>query len=465
MQRRDFLKLASLGALILPRCGASVVSAFPADSTGSAGVTNGRGRPNIILILADDLGYSDLGCYGGEIATPNIDKLAQGGLRFTQFYNCARCCPSRASLLTGQYAHRVGFGGMSGSLPDTCVTLPEVLRTAGYTTFMSGKWHLGQPGPVLRGFDEFYGMLGGYGSYWNPALYTRRPAGRVARSYAEGQFYSTDAITDHALDFVAQARQTTKPYFLYLAYNAPHFPLHAPKAEIAKYAQLYEQGWDKIREQRYARMKQQGLIDARWPLSPRSVIPPNKVATEHDWSDKANPAWDALDGDRRADLARRMAVYAAAVDRMDQNVGRVVADLEQQGELANTLIFFLRGGGRQLSGDVQGQGYFAAPRPEPVRRVTRRAGAGARDLLRARRQSRGARRPLEARRARRPAVGTLRRGSRPHRAARSGRRAAGARQTVGAAVAGVGSGDARRRQLETTRQAGKFKVNYREGRS
>jgi arylsulfatase len=340
--RRDFLRLAGAGVLVFPLLGKS---AAPVDSPAAAVPTAGRGRPNIILILADDLGYSDLGCYGGEIATPQLDQLAQGGLRFTQFYNCARCCPSRASLLTGQYPHRVGFGGMSGSLPDTCVTIPEVLRAAGYATFMSGKWHLGQPGPVLRGFDEFYGMLGGYGSYWNPALYTRRPQSRTARSYAEGKFYSTDAITDHALDFITQARQAQKPYLLYLAFNAPHFPLHAPPAEIARYAKVYEQGWDKIREQRYARMQQLGLCDARGPLPPRSVVPPNKVASEHGWSGRENPAWDALDAERRADLSRRMAVYAAAVDRMDQNIGRVVADLEQHGELDNTLIFFLSDNG------------------------------------------------------------------------------------------------------------------------
>ncbi len=353
--RRDFLKLAGAAALTFPMVGKTAGSTFPFDSaqgrqsleksSAQKPLDSARGRPNIVLMLADDLGYSDLGCYGGEMATPQLDALAAGGLRFTQFYNCARCCPSRASLLTGQYAHRVGFGGMSGSLPDTCVTIPEVLRAAGYATFMSGKWHLGNPGPVMRGFDEFFGLLGGYGSYWNPALYTRRPEGRVARSYPEGKFYSTDALTDHALDFVAQARQAQKPFFLYLAFNAPHFPLHAPKADIAKYAQLYEQGWDKIRERRYARMQQLGLLDARWPLSPRSGVPPNKVATEHGWSNKENPAWDTLPPERRADLARRMAVYAAAVDRMDQNIGRVVADLKQHSELENTLIFFLSDNG------------------------------------------------------------------------------------------------------------------------
>ncbi len=303
-------------------------------------------KPNILLILADDLGFSDLGCYGGEIQTPNLDKLAADGLRFTQFYNGARCCPSRASLLTGLYPHEVGFAGMSGSLPPTCATLPEVLKSAGYRTFMSGKWHLGNPGPFLRGFEEFYGLLGGYGSFWNEKLYTRRPEGRTARSYPEGKFYATDAITDHALDFIASARQAgDKPFFLYLAFNAPHFPLHAPPAEIAKYAGTYEQGWDKIRDARYARQKQLGLLAGVPELTPRSQIPPNVVANMHDWTGKANPAWESLAADRRADLARRMAVFAGAVDRMDQNIGRVVADLKQHGELANTLIFFLSDNG------------------------------------------------------------------------------------------------------------------------
>jgi arylsulfatase A-like enzyme len=304
------------------------------------------GKPNIVLILADDLGYSDLGCYGGEIQTPNLDKLAAGGLRFTQFYNGARCCPSRASILTGLYPHEAGFPGMGGRLPANCATIPEVLRASGYRTFMSGKWHLGTSDPIERGFDEFYGMLGGFGSFWNPKLYTRLPHDRPEREYAAGKFYATDVITDHALDFIASARKAAdKPFFLYLAYNAPHFPLHAPKEEIAKYAKLYEQGWDKIRETRYARQKQIRLIDERWPLTPLSTIPPNGVATQHGWSDKANPPWDSLPEDRRMDLARRMAVFAAAVDRMDQNIGRVIADLKQNGQLDNTLIFFLSDNG------------------------------------------------------------------------------------------------------------------------
>ena len=302
-------------------------------------------QPNVLLILADDLGYSDLGCYGGEIATPHLDKLAAGGVRFTQFYNMARCCPSRACLLTGQYPHAVNFPGMSGSLPDTCATIPEVLKRAGYRTLMAGKWHLGKPGPVKRGFDDYYGMLGGFGSFWDPKLYTRLPPDRPARTYAPGQFYATDAITDHALDFVADARKTGKPWFLYLAYTAPHFPLHAPHDLIEKYADVYRQGWDKIREARHERQVQLGLADQSMALTPRSVIPPNGVATKHGWSDKSNPAWDSLDADRQADLARRMAIFAAMVERMDQNIGRVVGELEKHHDLDNTLILFLSDNG------------------------------------------------------------------------------------------------------------------------
>jgi arylsulfatase A-like enzyme len=311
-------------------------------------------RPNIVLILADDLGFSDLGCYGGEIRTPTLDRLAANGVRSTRFYNSARCCPSRASLLTGQYPHAVNFPGMSGSLPDRCVTIPEALRPAGYRTLMSGKWHLGKPGPVERGFEEYFGLLAGYGSYWNPALYTRQPQDRPARSYPEGSFYATDAITDHALDFISAARKAGKPYFLYLAYNAPHFPLHARPEDIARYADVYTPGWDVIREKRYQRQKELGLVDPRWPLPPRSVVPPNPVATAHGWANKPNPAWNELELDRQADLARRMAIYAAMVDRMDQGIGRVIADLEKNGELENTLIFFLSDNGACAEWDPPG---------------------------------------------------------------------------------------------------------------
>ena len=225
-------------------------------------------KPNILLILADDLGWSDLGCYGGEIKTPALDALAKNGLRFTQFYNTARCCPTRASLLTGLYPHQAGVGSMSndrgaghpgyrGTLQKNCVTLAEVLRQGGYHTSMVGKWHLHNQQdikPTDRGFDEFYGMLGGYNSCWEEKpSYTRWPKDRTPRSYTApsdgkpGTFYSTDAFADYSADFLELARQAQKPFFQYLAFNAPHFPLHAYENDIAKYESLYfEKGWDVV---------------------------------------------------------------------------------------------------------------------------------------------------------------------------------------------------------------------------
>lgn len=330
-------------------------------------------RPNILLILADDLGYSDPGCYGGEIATPNLDRLARGGVRFTQLYNNARCCPSRAALLTGRHPHAVGMGNMvggkasaefpgyAGQVPAATPFLPAVLREAGYTTLMAGKWHLGQPGPVERGFDEFYGMVHGFDSFWNEARYTRLPAGRPVTPWKK-PFYATDAITDHALSFLDGARRTPdKPWFLYLAYNAPHFPLHAPKELIDKYQQVYEQGWDAIREQRFARMRRLGLIDPRWRMSPRSVVGPNRVSVLNGWAEKQNPAWETIPAARRKDLARRMAVFAAMVDRMDQNIGRVLDDLEARGELSNTLILFCADNGACAEWDPWGFDVSSGP--------------------------------------------------------------------------------------------------------
>lgn len=336
--RRQFLQTAAAAA---PLAGAAAAQTPAADR-----------RPNILFILADDLGYSDIGCFGGEIETPNLDRLAQAGARYTQLYNNARCCPSRAALLTGQYPHKVGMGNMvgaaekpgfpgySGRISETVPFLPAMLRQSGYTTLMAGKWHLGQPGPVARGFDEFYGMIQGFDSYWDPTKYTRLPAGRPTAETAQ-PFYSTNAITDNAVAFLDGARRTpAKPWFLYLAYNAPHFPLHAPKDLIDKYQAVYEQGWDTIRERRFARLKRLNLLDARWTMSPRSIVGPNRVSNLNGWAAKQNPAWETLPADRRHDLARRMATFAAAVDQMDRNIGRVLDDLKTKGELENTLIVF-----------------------------------------------------------------------------------------------------------------------------
>ncbi|MEA3211251.1 MAG: hypothetical protein QOE70_4308 [Chthoniobacter sp.] len=314
-------------------------------------------KPNILLILADDLAFSDLGCYGSEIQTPNLDALAKDGLRLTQFYNSARCSPTRASILTGLHPHQAGFPNLSGTLPKTCATIPEVLKPAGYRSYMVGKWHLNEKNPPTeRGFDEFYGMLGGFNSCWKEeGIYSRWPQGRERRVYAKDQFYSTDVFGDYAVDFINDGQKSGKPWFLYLAFNAPHFPLHAPEADIAKYEAMYfEKGWDRIREDRLARMKDLGLMPRDLALTPRSNVPANRFNTETGWADKDNPAWDSLPEDRRRDLARRMAVYAAMVDRMDAAIGRVVAHLKTTGQFDNTVLFFLSDNGACAEWDPWG---------------------------------------------------------------------------------------------------------------
>jgi arylsulfatase A-like enzyme len=314
-------------------------------------------RPNILLILADDLGYSDVGCYGSEIHTPHIDALAKDGLRFTQFYNGARCCPSRASLLTGLYAQQTGVGlmtgndhepGYMGSLNDSCVTLGQVLKHSGYQTYMAGKWHVGDHiEPTSRGFDRFYGFYSGYTvNSYNPDQMILLPPGQ-AHTYPPGKFYATDAITDYAEDFINQGRQdSAHPWFLYLAYSAAHFPLMAPEDEIQKYVPVYEKGWDQIREQRLARMEELGLVPKSTPLSPRSLIPRPDVARRDDGLDTdVNPPWSSLNHDRQIDLAYRMAIYAAMIDHMDRDIGRVIDNLKSHHDLDNTIVFFLSDNG------------------------------------------------------------------------------------------------------------------------
>jgi arylsulfatase len=316
-------------------------------------------RPNIVIVLADDMGFADLGCYGGEIKTPTLDKLASNGLRFTQFYNTPRCCPSRAALLTGLYSHQAGMGMMAGAgklpgyrghLNDHCLTIAQVLKLAGYRTLMVGKWHLGNPGPIENGFDEYFGILGGFDSFWKQGPYVRLPKNHPQRTYEKGKFYATDAFTDYALDFLKDAqKKPEQPWFLYLAYTAPHFPLHAHEEDIAKYEPIYQKGWDKIRAERYEKQKELKIIDASWPLSPRSDYL-HKFAKEI----RPNPAWDSLGAERQKDLARRMAVYAAMIDRMDQNLGRVVGELTKSKQLDNTLFFFLSDNGGSAEWDHLG---------------------------------------------------------------------------------------------------------------
>ncbi len=317
------------------------------------------GRPNVLVILADDLGYSDLGAYGGEIPTPNLDRLAKAGARFEKCYNSARCCPTRASLITGLYPHEAGIGDFvtakpapkrgpayAGHLLDDNITIPELLKQSGYSTWMVGKWHMGSPGPIQRGFDAYYGyknLQAHSNDQWDPAAYVRLPAGTAAElSYAPGRFYVTDVFTDYALEFLRQARaQKGKPWFLYLAHSSPHFPVQAPKEAIDRHMATYRRGWDVLRAERFARMKKLGLVAADAVLPPLSTVPvETDDAIANGYSGKPNPAWDSLPADRREDLARRMATFAAMVEHVDQGVGRLLADLERHGELANTLVVF-----------------------------------------------------------------------------------------------------------------------------
>ena len=328
-------------------------------------------KPNILVILADDLGYSDLGCYGSEIQTPNLDDLAENGVRFTEFYNSARCCPSRASLLTGLYPHQTGIGsfvgpdrgvlGYTGKLNLNTVTLAEVLKENGYRTFGSGKWHVNHPGPTERGFEEFYGFLDDYGvDGWRPKWMQRLPEGREERQYKKGEFFATNAITDYALDFLNLSKSTPdKPWFLYLSYQAVHFPLQAPKEDIEKYKDTYKVGWDVIRQQRFERMKKLGVIGQNAVLSERSDIPIPNVAKRNNVPGDGlhNPPWNILDADRQADLAKRMAVYAGMLDNMDQNIGRVIQHLKENGELGNTLILFMSDNGSCAEWDPFGFEY------------------------------------------------------------------------------------------------------------
>lgn len=302
-------------------------------------------RPNIIVILADDMGYSDIGCFGSEIHTPNIDRLAAGGIRFTQFYNCARCNPTRAALLTGRYPHEAGMGfatddlgspAYMGHLRRDCVTLAEVLHAAGYTTLMAGKWHIGDDRPnwpIDRGFEHFFGLLGGAGSYWEvlPGHNFRMALDDHLWDPAPGSdYYLTDALTDHAISMIEGVATQQRPFFLYLAYTAPHYPLHARPEDIAKYRGHHLEGWDALRAQRYSRLVQSGLIDEQLELSPR---------------DRIVPAWDSLSTDEKDAWDLRMAVYAAMIDRMDQGIGRVIEAVRKLGQSDNTLVLFLSDNG------------------------------------------------------------------------------------------------------------------------
>jgi arylsulfatase len=357
-KRRDFLKLCGLGAASL---------AFPGctDAFKQSGAPRRASRPNIVLIMADDMGFSDIGCYGGEINTPNLNRLAAGGLRFTQFYNTARCCPTRASLLTGLYAHQTGVGhmmddkgldGYRGDLNANCLTIAQVLKPAGYATYMAGKWHVtrhrGPEGPkhnwpLQRGFDRFYGTIHGAGSFYDPCTLTRDNTQIAPDS---DDYYYTDAISDNAVKFIAEHDRgdNHKPFFLYVAYTSPHWPMHARAKDIARYKGRYDKGWDALRAQRHKRMIEMGIVDSRWQLTPRDAgVPEWYEARDKDWQ------------------VRRMEVYAAMVDCMDRGIGRIVRQLKTSGEFENTLILFLADNG----GCAEEYGSKGPVKPDPSKNL------------------------------------------------------------------------------------------------
>lgn len=303
-------------------------------------------KPNVIVILNDDMGYSDIGCYGGEVDTPNLDSLALNGLRYSQFYNTARCSPSRASMMTGLHPHQTGIGvltydmgpeGYVGNLSRNSVTIAEVLKGAGYRTYMSGKWHIAsslyEPSdawPTRRGFDEFYGTIIGAGSFYHPNTLTRGETNIEYEAENDPDFFYTDAISDQAAGYIRDhaAAQGDAPFFLYTAYTAPHWPLHAHPEDIAKYKGRFDAGWDTLRQERLDRLVRVGLLDESWKLSERDP-------TQLPFAEASDKEW----------LTRCMEVYAAQIDRMDQGIGRILDALDETGQMDNTLIIFLSDNG------------------------------------------------------------------------------------------------------------------------
>ncbi len=336
-------------------------------------------RPNIIVILADDLGYSDLGCYGGEINTPNLDKLAQEGLRFNSFYNTSRSCPTRASLLTGLYQHQAGIGRMTfdehkpgyrGTLSENAVTIAEVMKDAGYHTGMIGKWHVAETPlkpdqrqwlahqvyydefadkknyPTHRGFEDFYGIIYGVVDYFDPFSLVN---GETPVKSVPEDYYITQAFSDSAVAYVDRYAKSYKPFFMYLSYTAPHWPLHALPEDIAKYEDTYKDGWEAVRNRRYERMKELKIFGDRDNfLTPRQFT--------DSWENNPDKEWDA----------RAMAVHAAMVDRMDQGIGQLIDALEKNNQLDNTLILFLSDNGCS-SEDCQNYSPGENDRPDMTR--------------------------------------------------------------------------------------------------
>jgi len=315
------------------------------DPSPTRSTADRRGRPDVVVILADDMGYSDIGCFGGEIQTPHIDRIGREGVRLTQFYNTARCSPSRASLMTGLHPHQVGVGilnfddapdGYPGDLAEESVTIAEALREAGYATYLSGKWHLSSDmdtpndsWPTRRGFERFFGTLEGAGSFYQPRTLTRQET-NVEEEGEDPSFFYTDATSEQAVRFIEEhdRDRADDPFFLYLAYTAPHWPLHAHEDDIDRYQGRFDAGWDRLRQERLDRLVKEGLLEGGTELAERDPRVPA-------WDDAADKEWEA----------RRMEVYAAQVDRMDQGVGQVLDTLARLGRLDNTLVVFLSDNG------------------------------------------------------------------------------------------------------------------------
>ncbi len=330
-----------------------------------------EGRPNIITILVDDLGYSDIGCFGGEIETPHLDSLAENGVRLTQFYNTSRCCPSRASLLTGLYQHQAGIGfmtyrdygkGYRPNLNDQCVTFGEVLKSAGYQTSLSGKWHVGHTDkaarPEVRGFDKFTGIYSHVDSYWkvlkgcdiyrDQKLLIQAQENPVNPYHPEKEFYTTDFFTDVAIDYIDQSlKKPDQPFLLHLCYNVPHFPLETPEDLIEKYRGRYLKGWDVLQKEKLDRMKKMGLV------SRDQVLAKNKGFVNEFINGFSSvgvdttplPAWDSLSEEDKKELDFRRAMYAGQVDNLDQNIGRLIQHLKQKKVFENTVIMFMSDNG------------------------------------------------------------------------------------------------------------------------
>jgi len=332
--RREFLQTGTTATagMMLPL--GHALEHTPADAV----------RPNIIMILVDDMGFSDIGPYGSEISTPNLDRLAKGGVRFTQFYNNPRCCPSRASLMTGLYSQQAGMGmmtsdcgrypypGYRGDLSEDCVTIAEALKGGGYRTAMAGKWHLTPPladfgkhnWPLQRGFEKFFGTLEGAGSYFDPFSLTRDNTPIEAGD----NFYYTDQIAENATKFVDEFGRGNKPFFLYTAFTTPHWPLHAFEEDIARYKEKYRGGWDELRRARYRRQIELGIIDEKWGITDRDPrVPAWELASYKEWE------------------MRRMAVYAAMIERMDRGVGRILDKLDELHIADNSLVMFMSDNG------------------------------------------------------------------------------------------------------------------------